>query len=95
LFAGVYTFTTNIKITNSVTFHGSTTDIFIVWTLGDVAQAAKTNVILAGGAKAESIFWQVAGKVTVGADATMKGVLMVKTAVTFITGSTLILLAPR
>jgi hypothetical protein len=89
LTAGVYTFATDINIKNSVTVTGSDTDIFIIQTAGNVIQDANTEVILAGGAKAENIFWQVAGKVTVGAGAHMEGVLLVKTGVTFITGSSL------
>jgi hypothetical protein len=38
---------------------------------------------------AENIFWQVAGLVDVGADAHLEGILLVKTAVTFVTGSSL------
>jgi hypothetical protein len=53
-------------------------------------QAANTDVILAGGAKSENIFWQVAGLVNVGAGAHLEGVLLVKTSVTFKTGSSLL-----
>jgi hypothetical protein len=41
------------------------------------------------GAKAKNIFWQVAGYVTVNAGAHMEGILLVKTKVDFITGSSL------
>jgi hypothetical protein len=90
LSAGVYTWTTTIEIGDSVTFDGSSEDVFILRTTGDLKQALATEVILTGDAKAENIFWQVAGAVTVGAGAKMQGVLLSKKAVTFITGSTLI-----
>jgi hypothetical protein len=92
LSSGVYSFKTDVKILadTELTFTGTADDVFIIQTTGNVKQAANTAVILKGGAKAENIFWQVAGEVTVGAGATMQGVLLVKTAVTFITGSTLV-----
>jgi hypothetical protein len=46
-------------------------------------------VILTGGVQAKNIFWQVAGNAAIGADAEMKGILLVKTDVVFITGSSL------
>jgi hypothetical protein len=93
---GVYTFGTDITITSDVTFVGTgtvtapvATDIFIIQTTGDIKQASATAVHLTKGAKAENIFWQVAGKVEVGANAHMEGILLVKTAVTFVTESSL------
>jgi hypothetical protein len=93
---GVYTFGTDIEITSAVTFEGTGTteapnpdDIFIIQIAGNIVQAAEIDVILTKGAKAENIFWQVAGQVTVGADAHMEGILLVKTAVTFVTESSL------
>jgi hypothetical protein len=87
--SGVYTFTSNVKINSSVTFAGSTTDIFIIQTTKDLKQAANTEVILSGGAKAENIFWQVAGYAEILAGAHMEGILLVKTHVVFVTGSSL------
>ena len=86
---GVYTFGTNVGITTDVTLTGSDTDIFIIRTTGDLALAANVKVTLTGGALAKNIFWQVAGKVVVGAGSTMQGIVLVKTGVTFITGSNL------
>jgi hypothetical protein len=88
---GVYTFTTDVYISTNLHFLGDANDIFIIQIEGNLVQAANKDVILDGGAKAENIFWQVAGTagVSVGAGATMQGILLVKTAATFITGSTL------
>jgi hypothetical protein len=61
--------------------------VFILQTTGNLFQAANTEVILANGAHAKSIFWQVAGKVLVGVSAKLAGVLLVKTDVTFMTSS--------
>jgi hypothetical protein len=89
LSAGVYTFNVDINISKGLIITGSADDIFIFKTSGSIVQAANTRVTLAGGAKAENIFWQVAGTVSVGAGAHLEGVLLVKTAVTFTTGSSL------
>jgi hypothetical protein len=89
LTSGVYNFATDVKLTTDVTFHGSADAVFIIQTTGSVIQAANKNVILKGGAKAENIFWQVAGAVRVGAGAHMEGILLVKTSALFVTGSSL------
>jgi hypothetical protein len=93
---GIYTFGTDINLTGDITIEGTgegagegENDVFIIQTTGNLVQAANKNVILAGGALAKNIFWQVAGQVTVGAGAHMEGVLLVKTGVTFVTGSSL------
>jgi hypothetical protein len=88
---GVYTFGSDVSIGSATQlyFTGSETDIYIIQVTGNVNMAANTGMILQGSVQAANIFWQVAGKVTVGAGAHMEGVLLVKTAVTFITSSTL------
>jgi hypothetical protein len=90
LTAGVYTFTVVVSIASDLTFEGGPDDFFVIQTTGDVTQAANTQVILKGGAQAKNIFWQVAGFVEIGADASMQGILLVKTKVDFITGSSLV-----
>jgi hypothetical protein len=86
---GLYTFDRDITIGLDMTFFGTSTDVFIIQTTGALVQAADTKVILLGGTEAKNIFWQVAGHVSVGAGAHLEGILLVKTAVTFITGSSL------
>jgi hypothetical protein len=92
LTTGVYTFGSSVAIAaEGVTFKGSATDIFIIQIAGDltVEKVSNVEVSLDGGALAENIFWQVAGKVVVKAGAEMKGILLVKTAVTFLANSSL------
>ena len=86
---GVYTFSTSVHLTGDIYFTGSATDIFILQIAQTLVQDANFNVILMGGALAKNIFWQVGGTVTVGAGAHMEGILLVKTAVMFVTGSSL------
>jgi len=87
LTTGIYTFDKDVLITDPITFKGSATDIFIIQIAGNLVQDA--NVVLLGGAKAENIFWQVAGYVDVATGAHLEGVLLVKTKAVFKTGSSL------
>jgi hypothetical protein len=88
---GVYTFSKYVTIVGDITFDagGDEDAVFIIQIANYLTLAANKKVILAGGAKAENIFWQVAGAVNVGAGAHMEGILLVKTAATFVTGSSL------
>lgn len=89
---GVYTYDKDINISKDVTFDGKNqaNPVFIIQTTGKIVQAVGKSVTLTNGATEQNIFWQVAGHVTVYAGASMKGVLLVKTAVTFNTESTLV-----
>jgi hypothetical protein len=88
---GVYTFGKGVSIGADITFDGKDDPdaIFIIQMMGNLIQAGGTRVNLAGSAKAENIFWQVAGRVEVGKGAHMEGIILVKTAVLFETGSSL------
>jgi hypothetical protein len=88
---GVYTFGTDVNIAADIYFDADNDPnaIFIIQISGSVLQAAGKKVILQKGAKAENIVWQVAGHVAMDADAHMEGVLLVKTLVSMITGSSL------
>jgi hypothetical protein len=95
---GVYTFGTDVNIANDIYFdadgysiddQGVSTAEFIIQIEGNLEQAASTEVHLTGGALAKNIFWQVSGLANFGADAEMKGILLVATKVDFVTGSKL------
>jgi hypothetical protein len=90
---GVYTFTTSVGLTGDIHLQGSASDIFIIQIAQNLVQGAGFSVFLdptwVGTPKAENIFWQVAGYVSVGAGAHMEGIILGKTAVTFISGSSL------
>jgi hypothetical protein len=86
---GVYTFNTGITLNGAIFFNGSATDIFIIQMAGNLLQVANTRVTLTGGALPKNIFWQVAGFVEVQVGAHLEGVILVKTAASFLTGSSL------
>jgi hypothetical protein len=84
---GVYTFGTDVNLVGDVHFSGP--GVYIIQMTGNLVQEGGYDVILGHGAKAENIFWQVAGHVEVGPGATMEGILLAKTKVDFLTGSSL------
>jgi hypothetical protein len=90
---GVYTFGMGISIGTGtqVTFDAKNNAdaVFILQSTGVLWQAADTRVILANGAQAKNIFWQVAGNVAISARAHMEGIILCKTDVVFETGSSL------
>jgi len=90
---GVYTFDTDVNIASTIHFEGASgkddSDVFIIQMTGNLKQAANTKVILTNGALAKNIIWQVSGNVKVMAGAHMEGILLVKTDVLFVTGSSL------
>jgi hypothetical protein len=92
---GVYTFATGVSLTGNVHFKGN--GVYIIQMAGNLQQSANYNVILdpadanagTSQAKPEKIFWQVGALVLVGAGAHMEGIILAKTKVDFITGSSI------
>jgi hypothetical protein len=80
---GVYEWGTAVNIPTDLTFSGSSTDIWILKVAGTLDMASAKNVILAGGAQAKNIFWQVSGAVTVGANTHFEGIVLGQTSITF------------
>ena len=86
---GRYTFSSSVTIPTDCIISGSSIDTWIFQMTGDLTMAANKQITLAGGALASNIVWQVAGHVEVGAGAHMEGILLIKTAANFRTGSSL------
>ncbi len=61
---GVYTWGTNVTITGDITITGAASDVWVFQVAGTLDIAANKKIILAGGALASNIFWQVAGATT-------------------------------
>ncbi len=86
---GLYKWTSTVTIPSDVTISGGANDVWIFQTTGDLTMSAAQHVTLAGGAQAKNIFWQVAGKATLGTGSHFEGVLLCKTDVTLQTGATM------
>lgn len=61
----------------------------IVLDSGTLTQTGSTNIILTGGLLASQVFFAVAGAVSIGASANSQGIIIGKTSVAFLTGSSL------
>lgn len=86
---GLYKWTSTVSVPANVTISGGANDVWIFQTTGDLTEAAAMQVTLAGGALAKNIFWQVAGKVTIGAGGHFEGIVLCKTDVTLQTSATM------
>ena len=87
---GVYKWTNTVLISaGGVTISGSATDVWIFQIAQNLTVDNGAHVTLIGGALASNIFWQVAGHVTLGTTAQMKGIILCKTNIAMNTGETL------
>ena len=81
LVAGLYKFTSDAYIESDVTLTGSATDVWIFQLSAQLIVANNVHVILAGGARADHVYWQVGTQATIGTGASFKGTIMAQTAV--------------
>jgi len=80
---GVYEWGSAVTIPTDLTFNGTATDVWILKVAGTLDMAAAKNVVLAGGALPQNIFWQVSGAVTTGANTHFAGIILGQTSITF------------
>lgn len=90
LVPGLYKFTTTAEITGTdVTLSGNATDVWIFQIGTTLNVGTGIKVILAGGAKAENIFWQVGTSATLGTTSVMKGTIMAAQSISLANGASL------
>lgn len=89
LVPGLYKWTSTVTIPANVTISGGANDVWIFQTTGNLSMDAAKSITLAGGAQAKNVFWQVAGQVTLGANAHFEGIVLGKTSITLQTGATM------
>jgi len=87
--AGLYKWGSNVHFTSSLTFNGTSTDVWILQIAQNLVVGTGAQVYLSGGAKWENIYWQVSEAALFGTTSHVEGVFLVKTAITFNTGSSL------
>lgn len=90
LLPGTYTWGSAVTIPTNLTLdaNGNPDAIWIFQIASTLDIAAGKQVILAGGAKTDNIFWQVAGVVAFGAGAHFEGNILGKTIISMVTGAT-------
>ena len=90
LVPGTYTAASSLSLAGTITLNagGNPNAVFIVQTGTTLISAAATNVVLAGNAQAQNVFWFVGSAVTLGAGTTLPGTVIANTAITDDGGST-------
>lgn len=87
---GLYKFTVTALITGSdVTLTGGPDDVWIFQCAQDLQLGSGIKVILAGGARAKNIFWQVGTSAVLGTSSVFKGTILADQSVTMDTSSTI------
>jgi hypothetical protein len=87
---GLYKWSTGLLISAAgVTLSGGANDVWIFQIAQNLNVANGAHITLSGGAVASHVFWQVAGKVTIGTTAVMNGAVLCMTEIVMNAGSTL------
>lgn len=81
LVPGLYKWSTAVSITGDITFAGGPNDVWIMQCASTLDLAAAKQILLSGGALPQNIFWQVAGAVSILANANFKGILLGATSI--------------
>jgi len=86
---GLYRWGSTVTIPQNVTIAGGANDVWIFQISGDLDVGTAARTVLAGGAQAKNLYWQVAGSVTLHATSHVDGVVMSQTAITLQTSASL------
>lgn len=89
---GLYKSTSSLSISSGdLTFDagGNANAVFIIQIASTLTTTSGRKVILAGGAQASNIFWQVGSSATFGTTSVFKGTVMAMQSITFNTGASL------
>lgn len=89
LSSGVYKFGNSVLINTDLTLEGSSTDVWIFQIAGNLTMASDMNIILAGGALAKNIVWQVADTVAIGSGSHFEGTILAMTNISMGTNSSI------
>ena len=88
--SGLYKFTGGASITGSdLTLMGGADEIWIFQIASDLVVGNGIKVILAGGARAENVFWQVGTSATLGTTSVFKGTIVADQSISMNTGASL------
>jgi len=89
---GLYKSTSTLAISSGdLTFdaQGNSEAIFIIQIASSLTTTSGRKVILAGGASASNIYWQVGSSATLGTNSAFKGIILAMQSITLKTGATL------
>ncbi len=89
---GLYKSTSTLEISSgdlTLDAQGDANGVFIFQIASELIVTSDRKVILAGGAQAKNIFWQVGTSATLGTTSVFKGTVMADQSITLMTGATL------
>jgi hypothetical protein len=88
LTTGVYKSTSSLAISGDVTLdaQGNSAAVFIFQIASTLTTGSGSHVVLANGAKACNVFWQVGSSATLGTNSVFKGNILALTSITITTG---------
>jgi hypothetical protein len=90
---GLYTTSSTVELSaGNVTLdaQGNANAVFIFQVGSALTTLGSTQVVLAGGAQAKNVFWQVSSSATLGTNSVFQGTIMSLQSITLDTGATLI-----
>lgn len=86
---GIYTWGSGVSIPTNLTFSGGKNDVWILQIGGTLDISSNMQIILAGGAQAKNIFWQVSGTVSLNTGSHFEGIVLTATNIAMFTGATI------
>jgi len=92
LFPGLYTNSTSVMLsvgTVTLDAQGDSNAVFLFQMGSTLTTGSSTEVVLAGGAKASNIYWQVGTSATLGTDSIFKGNILAEASITLATNAVL------
>jgi uncharacterized protein YjdB len=84
---GIYKWETVVTMATDITLQGGVNDVWIFQVADNLTASSGATVLLADGAQAKNIFWQVAGIVTLGTGSHFEGIIMSMTQIVLETGA--------
>jgi len=86
---GLYKWSTAVTIPSTLKLSGGASAVWIFQIAKTLTVGSGVSVTLTRGAQARHVFWQVAGKVTLGSTSSFKGTILSKTAIVMKSGASL------
>src|SRR6185436_19690040 len=85
----LYTSTASLAISGDLTLNalGNPDAVFIIQMASTLTTSSGSHIILAGGAKASNIIWQVGSSATLGTNSEFSGTIMALSDITVTTGA--------
>jgi len=85
----VYSWSTNVTIPSDVRLKGDSHAVWIFQISKNLIVSSGKAVVLRGHARAQNVFWQVAGKVALGTTSHFEGIILSKTLIAMKTGASI------